>query len=365
MRLKISKLTKGYQKSIVIFGFTFLICNNYVHSNNGIVDTTLFNSMSISTELEEYYKFFNNGRKSLSKKDYDSASYFFYEAFLTKKAFATHLQLFIITEIYFKNKANTDKLNNYVEVYYSKYADVENSNFLYDSIYYSKIPRKTKEFIEENKSLWRTTYLSNLNFTLINALIRITTLDQYTRDLQLSDFLLHDSLAATVQDISIYKSYKSNLMKYSDRKAEIFLLEHFKKFGVPTEEELGVNYGLFHLLLRHCFSRFSDYEEAKYYIGALFEAVLNGKLASDIFASAIDYRFKKDPDSGEVYKIYGLVYSFHEQYNESTQFIDYYNIDKKRRNIGLLPLYEEAQISNQTLNLPVQYLTIYYDSNTK
>lgn len=363
--LKSINYSRRYQKAMIILGFTFLLFNNSVSSNNGIIDTSLFNSLSIRTNLGEYYKLFNNGRKSLSKKDYDSASHYFHEAFQTKKAFGAHFQLFILTEIYFKNEANADILNRYCEVYYSKFADVENSNFLYDSAYYSKFPKKTKEFIEKNKSLWRTTYLSQLNFILINSLIGITTLDQYTRNLQLSDFLLNDSFAISVQDVSIYEAYKSNLIKYSDRKAELFLLDHFKKFGVPSEEDLGVNYGLFHLLLRHCFSRFSDYEEVQYYIGVLFEAVLEGKLSSDIFASAIDYRFVKDPNSGEPFKIYGLVYSFQEKYNEFTQFIDYNNIDKRRVNIGLLPLFEEAQISNQTLNLPKKYLRLYYDSNYK
>ncbi|MCB9263113.1 MAG: hypothetical protein H6607_12125 [Flavobacteriales bacterium] len=297
-------------------------------------------------------------------KNYDSASYYFYEAFKVHKEFGLHIQYFVNVEIYFAPNPDEKKLKDYIQEYLTYFIDYKTSTFL-NAERRAKLPLSVLEYVDSNKDNWRMTFLMNHDVNAARSVRYYDIIDQFLR------INVYKHIDSTTR-VEILKNPTQDIMTLNtalytsfDKTSQKYILNYVEEFGYPKERrEFGsIAYADFYLLMRHCFSKRSDTAVLNMILTAMIKGVEKGYLSNDYFASCVDYDFGFDPATGYRKHYYGSLPFVGYGLSEKRQYYNLAKVDEMRKKIGLLTLYEEAMLQNELDDLPAEYIAQYGDTN--
>ncbi len=249
-----------------------------------------------------------------------------------------------------KFKPSSIDVNNAIKVF-SRIKDFKSSNKWIEyamvnfgtsvGIYYRNDYNITEKDIKKMRCYNRQDSLYDIYITYEKHLVSTDLVHLFLNDMLFRNFLDTFRFDDCIKDK--YKLAISIAFQYDSGYTLPTILDIIKKYNFPNEYEIGMHntqYLLF--MLRHVFDR----PEHK---TILDSALYNGKIEPREYASIVDYVFNRD-NKGIPLKNYGSMKERKGKENFLAYIHDIENVDKRREEIGLLPLWKDCKIYNYQLS---------------
>lgn len=286
----------------------------------------------ISNNLYQYYKFANNAKWNYHKKNYKEAIVLFKKSILLHKPQSEHIEDLVEC---FKGLNEIDSAIFYAEFCVKNFG--LNVNRMYrDSIvniFYSQdiFKKSLGEFYTKGNIVRNSVLLEHYMHN-----------DHFFRS-KLKEFDLGKENCIKDKDDFTFKI----AVQYDSIYAIPYILDLIKEFNFPNSYDIGdYSVNLLMFLLRH-------YNIEKY---VLDSALMNGKILPEEYASLVDYKFNTDWEALIKEGKFKPKNNFGPNLREIDgkmvvgELDDIENVDKRRDEIGLMPLWQYAKYKNFELS---------------
>lgn len=214
--------------------------------------------------------------------------------------------------------------------------------------------------VVKNYTHFHEIYKKNLQIEYFSQITSLSALDQYSRSI-LSKEKLHnigfDFKLNTFNYIndSTRSQIESDLIRITDSLGFVRVVELIKKYGYPSESKAGkgsLGFLLAHYHGNHRNIYIYDQSSTSFFDSIMLLAVSNGDINNRLYAMHKDY--PDYPYDVNFANIYGTgIRTTKNLYLLPNEIVDIKNVDKRRSQIFLPPLWVDALIYN--FELPIEY----------
>ncbi len=272
--------------------------------------------------ITDYYPFIYDGLIEYERGEYEKSFIFFNEAFSNcePKNTVTYYELDKMSEVCarLKDFINADK--------YIRTACLKGRKLVYileDSVFQAFFRSEIGKKLITDSSLIRKEYLSNLNLTLRNELIKMKADDQLYRQSG------HQFYLDNTQKANVIDSLNSQR-----------LITIFDSIGYPNEQIIG-NHSIDgkHVSLNIILLHTKDSVRMNYFVPKILQFVKNGDCEPELLGNIIDqyYLYNSQP------QIYG---TYSGQNTEYAEMIDRDSVNLNRLSIGLSTLEQKEELDS-------------------